>query len=67
MLKNEGDWDPIQVNFLKEHRFFTQTAVQYRRLNKVDRLEEIKAKLKAKAEGDENRDVDSSNDSSESN
>ncbi len=47
MLKNESDWDPIQVKFLKQHRFFTQTAVKYRRKNKVDRLCELQAKLKA--------------------
>ncbi|MFT6717255.1 MAG: class 3 adenylate cyclase/predicted metal-dependent HD superfamily phosphohydrolase [Saprospiraceae bacterium] len=48
LLKDEEDWDPIQVNFLTEHRFFTQTAVVYRRANKVDRLNEIKEKLKDK-------------------
>jgi predicted metal-dependent HD superfamily phosphohydrolase len=48
LLKNEDDWDPIQVKFLKEHRFFTQTAVMHRRVNKVSRMNEIKAKIAAK-------------------
>ncbi|MFT6747078.1 MAG: class 3 adenylate cyclase/HD superfamily phosphodiesterase [Glaciecola sp.] len=55
VLKNDEDWDPIQVNFLTQHRFFTQTAVQYRRSNKVDRMDEIKAKLALKAKGKESK------------
>jgi len=49
MLKDESEWDPIQVNFLTQHRFFTQTAVKFRRKNKVDRLNEIKEKIAIEA------------------
>lgn len=53
VLKDESDWDPIQVNFLTEHRFFTQTAVKHRRKNKVDRLNEIKEKISQRSKDDQ--------------
>lgn len=48
ILTSEEDWDPIQVKFLTEHRYFTQTAVKNRRKNKVERLNELKEKLKSR-------------------
>ena len=50
-LAKEEDWDPIQVKFLTEHRYFTQTAVKRRRKNKIDRLNEIKEQI-AQRQGD---------------
>lgn len=44
-LTSEQEWDTIQVEFLKTHRYFTKSAQQLRRANKVEHLEQLKAKL----------------------
>lgn len=50
-LKSKEDWDPIQVKFLAQHQYFTQTAINERREFKLQRLEEIQKRLKFKQEG----------------
>jgi uncharacterized protein len=44
-LTSEEEWDRIQVEFLKTHRYFTISAQQLRRAKKVEHLEQLKAKL----------------------
>lgn len=44
-LKTEADWDPIQVEFLSKHKYFTATAIKERQTNKTLRLEEIKQRI----------------------
>ncbi|MDG1331327.1 MAG: adenylate/guanylate cyclase domain-containing protein [Crocinitomicaceae bacterium] len=45
--KIEGDkqWDEIQVMFLKQHKFFTKTAIKTRRKKKRENLKEVQARL----------------------
>ena len=44
----EGDkaWDELQIKFLEAHTYFTKTAIELRRENKLARIEEIKERLK---------------------
>ena len=44
-LKSESDWDPIQVDFISKHKYFTKTAYMERHENKQMRLEEIKQRI----------------------
>jgi len=46
LLKSKEDWDPIQVKFLEAHKYFTKTCVETRRPGKIERLREIKDRLK---------------------
>lgn len=41
LLKSINEWDPIQVNFLESHRYFTETSKKERRSGKIERLREI--------------------------
>lgn len=45
-IDSDRKWDEIQVQFLSNHRFFTQTAKQTRDAKKAQNLEEIKERLK---------------------
>lgn len=40
-LKNEQDWDKLQIVFLKNHHYFTKTAIEQRNPVKQLHLEEI--------------------------
>ncbi|MEZ2334357.1 hypothetical protein AB6735_01945 [Mucilaginibacter sp. RCC_168] len=40
-LKNELDWDKLQIVFLKNHHYFTKTAIEKRGPVKQQHLEEI--------------------------
>lgn len=44
-IDSDRKWDEIQVMFLTQHKYFTQTAISTRQENKMKNLEEIKAKL----------------------
>jgi ligand-binding sensor domain-containing protein/class 3 adenylate cyclase/predicted metal-dependent HD superfamily phosphohydrolase len=45
-VSSDKQWDELQVKFLESHTYFTKTAIKLRRQNKLDRLEEIKERLK---------------------
>jgi hypothetical protein len=43
-VANRKEWDQIQIEFLKEHRYFTETARKLQRPGKQFHLEEIIAR-----------------------
>lgn len=45
-IDSDRKWDEIQVQFLKSHKYFTETAIKTRREKKLKNLEEVKARLK---------------------
>lgn len=44
-IDSDRKWDEIQVQFLTNHRYFTQSAINLRREKKLKHLEEIKQRL----------------------
>lgn len=46
IVDSDKQWDELQVKFLESHTYFTNTAIKFRRANKLARLEEVKARLK---------------------
>lgn len=46
MIKTEKQWDELQIKFLESHTYFTKTAIELRRENKLTRIKEIKERLK---------------------
>lgn len=46
ILKSIDAWDPIQVKFLEMHKYYTKTCILTRRPVKIQRLREIKDRLK---------------------
>jgi class 3 adenylate cyclase/ligand-binding sensor domain-containing protein len=44
-IDSDRKWDEIQVSFLTQHRYFTQTAISTRREKKKQNLQAIKEKL----------------------
>ena len=46
ILKSMEYWDPIQIKFLESHNYYTKTCIEIRRPNKIERLREIKDRLK---------------------
>lgn len=46
-IKNPKEWDAIQVKFLKKHKYFTNTNKSTRTAKKLEKLEEIKKRLKS--------------------
>ena len=47
IISSDKQWDELQVKFLEAHTYFTKTAIELRRSNKLARLEEVKERLKA--------------------
>jgi len=45
-IDSDRKWDEIQVQFLKQHKYFTSTAIKTRKEKKIKNLEEVKARLK---------------------
>lgn len=45
-IDSDRKWDKIQVEFFKQHRFFTKTAIESRLEKKMQNLEEIKQRIK---------------------
>ncbi len=45
VVANEKEWDIIQVKFLENHRFFTQSNIALRNAKKQENLNQLKAKL----------------------
>jgi len=46
MIQSDKQWDELQIKFLEQHKYFTKTAIDLRRENKKERIEEIKERLK---------------------
>ena len=46
IISSMDAWDPIQVKFLESHQYFTKTCKESRRPGKIERLREIKDRLK---------------------
>ncbi len=46
VLSSDKQWDELQVKFLEAHTYFTKTAIELRRNNKLARLDEVKERLK---------------------
>ncbi|MBL4593537.1 MAG: hypothetical protein JKX68_06960 [Flavobacteriales bacterium] len=46
IISSDKQWDELQVKFLEAHTYFTKTAIELRRVNKLARLEEVKERLK---------------------
>ena len=46
IISSDKQWDELQVKFLEAHTYFTKTAIELRRPNKLARVEEVKERLK---------------------
>ncbi|MEN9699863.1 MAG: hypothetical protein RLZZ301_1061 [Bacteroidota bacterium] len=46
-IQNRREWDEIQVKFLRQHQYFTQTAIQSRQTKKVANLQRVIERLEA--------------------
>lgn len=46
IINDDKQWDELQVKFLEQHQYFTKTAIELRQANKLDRVEEIKERIK---------------------
>jgi uncharacterized protein len=44
-ISNEQDWNRMQVAFLEQHHYFTQTAMATRNAEKEEHLKQLKARL----------------------
>jgi uncharacterized protein len=44
-VTNEAEWNLSQLEFMKNHRYFTQTAIKLRRPKKLENIEQVKAQL----------------------
>jgi dsDNA-binding SOS-regulon protein len=44
-IQGDKQWDEIQVMFLKQHKYFTKTAIKTRRKKKKENLKEVQARL----------------------
>ncbi|MFI5160222.1 MAG: hypothetical protein ACHQHN_03050 [Sphingobacteriales bacterium] len=45
-LKDRDEWNMTQLNFMQQHHYFTQTALNLRRPKKQENLEKVKALLR---------------------
>lgn len=45
VIKNEEEWNHLQVNFFNSHRYFTATSLRDRLPGKMQQLERLKLKL----------------------
>lgn len=45
VIFNEKDWQQMQINFMENHHYFTQTAINLRQQTKEENLQQIKATL----------------------
>jgi predicted metal-dependent HD superfamily phosphohydrolase len=48
-ITSRKEWDAIQVNFLKQHQFFTTTAIESRQKKKQENLQVVMDRLAADA------------------
>jgi uncharacterized protein len=47
-LQRKEDWDPLQIKFLQNHKYFTQSSIRDRDPLKLKHLEEIMARIESK-------------------
>jgi len=47
IVKDEDDWNRLQVRFMENHHYFTQTSVNLRQAKKEQHLNQVKTKLNA--------------------
>lgn len=45
IIKNEAEWDELQVKFFESHHYFTASTVNKRQALKIQHLKELKEKL----------------------
>ena len=45
-IDSDRQWDEIQVSFLKQHKYFTKTAIKTRKKGKEKNLKEVQERLK---------------------
>jgi predicted metal-dependent HD superfamily phosphohydrolase len=45
IIKNDEEWDKLQVNFFESHHYFTASAINKRQALKTRHLKELKEKL----------------------
>ncbi|MGV3588462.1 MAG: HD domain-containing protein [Adhaeribacter sp.] len=45
IVKNEQDWDLLQIRFLESHRYFTKSSLQRRQAKKLAHLQAIKERV----------------------
>lgn len=50
-IQGQVEWDRMQVAFLKEHRYFTDSAIKLRRKKKEQHLREVEERLSQLEEG----------------
>ena len=48
-IQSRKQWDEIQVKFLKQHQYFTQTAIQMRQEKKNENMQLVIDRLEADA------------------
>lgn len=46
IVQTDKQWDELQIKFLEAHTYFTKTAIRLRQANKMERVQEIKDRLK---------------------
>lgn len=46
IVSSDKQWDELQIKFLEAHTYFTKTAIEIRRANKLERIAEVKERLK---------------------
>jgi class 3 adenylate cyclase/ligand-binding sensor domain-containing protein/predicted metal-dependent HD superfamily phosphohydrolase len=46
-IHSDREWDQLQITFLKQHKYFTQTAILTREKKKKEHLKEIKQRFEA--------------------
>ena len=47
VINNEEEWNKKQVNFIKNHHYFTKTSVSLREAGKIRNLQKVKARINA--------------------
>jgi uncharacterized protein len=45
IVRNEEEWNHVQLRFLQAHRYFTDTAIKLRKQKKDDHLQQIRTKV----------------------
>jgi len=48
IIRDEKEWDKLQVRFLEQHHYFTKTSIATRKPRKDEYLAQLKIKLEAK-------------------
>ena len=46
IVQYDKQWDELQIKFLTAHTYFTKTAIRLRQANKLERIQEIRDRLK---------------------